>query len=156
MQIDESLRRELSFEQELLLERQGDTINDIAAIEQHQTRIFQLRARIENLNNSLEREFPGYYDLLYNQQVLNPEMLQKKLSSREILLEYFYTEKHIYRFSISGESMQCQKIDHGQAFNRELAIIENYLLKNSLLDTIEIGHDLSWKPPIPFMQNTHP
>ncbi len=90
----------------------------------------------------MEREFPGYYDLLYNQQVLNPEMLRKKLSSREILLEYFYTEKHIYRFSISRESIQCQKIDHGQAFNRELAIIENYLSKNFLLDTIEIGHDL--------------
>ena len=40
VQIDESLRRELSFEQELLLESQGDTLNDTSAIEQHQDPYF--------------------------------------------------------------------------------------------------------------------
>jgi CHAT domain-containing protein len=141
VQIDESLRRELSFEQELLLERQKDSLYDTSAIEQHQSRIFQLRAGIERLNNRLEREFPGYFDLLYNQQVIKPEMIRKKLSSREILLEYFCTGRHIYRFALSRTGMQCQKIDHVQALDRELDVVENYLSSNFLLDTGKIGYD---------------
>ena len=142
VQIDADLRMELSIHQELLLENQGDTLYDTMAIQHHQARIFQIRARIESLNKRLEREYPSYYNLLYNQRVLKPEMLRKKLSSREILLEYFYTEKHIYRFALSRESTQCQKIDHGQAFNRELAIVENYLSSNYVPDTNKISHAL--------------
>ena len=142
VQIDASLRRELSFHQELLLESQGDTLYDTMAIERHQAQIFQLRARIESLNKLLEREYPDYYDLLYNQQVLGPNSLMKKLRSSEKLLEYFYTRKYLYRFELSRQGMDCCKTPLGEEFDQELAIVDNYLSRNFLLDTLKISHEL--------------
>jgi CHAT domain-containing protein len=143
--IDADLRKELTIQQELLLVSEEDSLYDTSKIQQYQAQIFQIRARIENLNKNLERDFPGYYDLLYNQQVLKPEMLRRNLRSREMLLEFFYTEKHIYRFAISREGIQCQKIDHGYAFNSELDTVKIYLSRNFLSDSIEISHDLFLK-----------
>jgi CHAT domain-containing protein len=142
VQIDASLRKELSVQQELLLEIQGDTLYDTMAIERYQSQIFRIRARIESLNKRLEREYPGYYDLLYNQQVLGPDAIRKKLRSSEKLLEYFYTRKYLYRFELSRQGMDCHKILLGEELDQELAIVENYLSHNFLLDTMEISHEL--------------
>lgn len=142
VQIDAGLRRELSLQQELLLEIQEDTLYDLMAIEHCQAKIFQLRARIENLNRRLEREYPGYYDLLYNQQVLAPDALRKKLRSSEKLLEYFYTKRYLYRFDLSRQGLDCHRILIGDEFNQELAVVEDYLSRNFLLDTLEVSHDM--------------
>jgi CHAT domain-containing protein/tetratricopeptide (TPR) repeat protein len=141
VQIDASLRKELSVHQELLLESQGDTLYDTLAIQRHQAQIFQIRARIESLNKRLEREYPGYYDLLYNHQVLGPDALRKKLRSSEKLLEYFYTSRYLYRFELSRQGMDCHKMPLGEEFDQELAIIGNYLSRNFLLDTIGISYE---------------
>jgi CHAT domain-containing protein/tetratricopeptide (TPR) repeat protein len=142
VQMDASLRKELSFQQELLLESQEDTLNDTVATERYQVRIFQLRDRIERLNKRLETEYPAYYDLLYNQQVLGPDAIRKKLGSSEKLLEYFYGGSYLYRFEIYRQGMDCHRIPLGEAFDQELAVIENYLSRNFLVDTLQVSHEM--------------
>jgi CHAT domain-containing protein len=142
VQMDASLRKELSFQQELLLERQEDTLYDTMAVERYQTRVFLIRARIESLNKRLEREFPAYYNLLYNQQVVSPDALRKNLRSSEKMLEYFYAGRYLYRFELSRQGMDCQRMLLGEAFDQELAIVEKYLSRNFQRDTMDISYDL--------------
>jgi len=130
VQIDARLRKELSFQQELLLESQDDTLLDTTAIEHSQARIFQIRAQIESLNKRLERDYPAYYNLLYNKQVLSPDALRKKLRSSEKMLEYFYSGKYLYRFELSRRGMDCHRIPLEDAFDQELAIVRSYLSGN--------------------------
>jgi hypothetical protein len=141
LQIDASLRRELSVHRELLLENQTDSLYDTLAVERHQAAIFEIRARIESLNKRLEREYPDYYNLLYNQRVLSPETLKKKLRPSEKLLEYFYAGGNLYRFGLSRQGMDCMQISLDAPFDRELAVIENYLARDFLLDSVEISHE---------------
>jgi len=142
LQMDASLRKELSFQQELLLESQEDTLYDTMAVERYQARIFQIRARIESLNNRLETEFPAYYNLLYNQQVLGPDALRKNLRSSEKMLEYFYAGRYLYRFELSSQGMDCQRMLLEETFDQELDIVEKYLSRNFQRDTLEISYDL--------------
>ncbi len=142
VKIDASLRKELAVHQELLLESQADTLYDSLAIQQYQAQIFKIRNRIENLNQRLERDFPGYFNLLYNQRVIDPGSVRKKLRSSEKLLEYFYTEKNLYLFEVSRKGLNCHKIPTGEDFDKELTIVENYLDLNFLLDTVSISHEL--------------
>lgn len=142
VQMDARLRKELSVHQELLLESQGDSAYDTMALQHYQARIFQLRARIESLNKRLEREYPGYYNLLYNPHVLDPDALIKKLRPSERLLEYFYAGNNLYLFEVSRQGMDCRKITAGEAFDRELSIIRDYLSRNFLMDTLEISHEM--------------
>jgi hypothetical protein len=139
---DANLRRELSFQQELLLESQADSLYDTLAIQRYKAGIFQLMARIESLNKRLEREFPGYYDLLYNQRVIDPGTFRKKLRSNEKLLEYFYAGRNLYRFELTRQAMDCCRIKVDEAFEKELAVIEHYLSHDFLLDTLEISHEV--------------
>ncbi|KPL26101.1 MAG: hypothetical protein AMS23_03220 [Bacteroides sp. SM1_62] len=141
VQVDASLRKELSVHQALLLESQGDSLYDTLAIQRHQARIFQVRALIENLNKRLEREYPGYYNLLYNQQAIDPFTLRKKLRPNERVLEYFLTRNHLYLFDVTKQRLSCQRIEIDEDFNEELATVENYLSRNFLLDTIETSHE---------------
>jgi len=135
VQIDYSLRKELSFQQELLIDSQDDTPLDTTAIEHSQARIFQIKAQIESLNKRLERDYPAYYNLLYNQQVLGPDALRKKLRSSEKLLEYFYTSKYLYRFELSRQGFDCNRIPLGVEFDMELAVVERYLTR--VIDDID-------------------
>jgi len=141
VQIDASLRKELSVYQELLLENQEDTLYDMMVIERHQAQIFQLRARIESLNKQLEREYPAYYDLLYNQQVLDPDALRKKLRFSDKLLEYFYAGRYLYRFELSRQGMDCHRMPLEDEFEQELAIVENYMSQNFIQGTLETSHE---------------
>ena len=124
------------------MESQEDTLYDTTAIARRQAQIFQLRARIESLNKRLEREYPAYYDLLYNQQVLGPDALRKKLRYSEKLLEYFYSGRYLYRFELSRRGMDFHRMPVGDAFEQELAIVEQYLSRNFQRDNQEISHDL--------------
>jgi CHAT domain-containing protein len=142
VQLDASLRRELSFQQGLLLERQADSLYDTLAVERYKAGIFRLMAQIESLNKRLEREFPAYYDLLYNQRVTDPGSFRKKLRSGEKLLEYFYAGKNLYRFELTKQAMDCRRIRVDKAFERELSIVESFLSRDFLLDTLEVSHEL--------------
>jgi tetratricopeptide (TPR) repeat protein len=148
VQADARLRRELSVLQELLLENQGDTLYDSVAIEQQQAAIFELRARIEGLNQRLEREYPGYYSLLYSQQVLSPSDLRKKLRPSEILLEYFHAGNMLYRFTLSSRGMDCQRIALDAAFESELEIVRGFLSPDPEPGRLDVGHDT-------FLQTAH-
>jgi CHAT domain-containing protein len=141
VKIDSTLRKELSFHQEFLMESQEDTLYDTTAIENHQAQIFQLRARIESLNKRLEREYPAYYNLLYNQQVIGPDVLRKKLRSSEKLLEYFYTSRYLYRFELSRQGLDCHRIPLGVEFAHELDIIEKFIYPDVLPDTAGITYE---------------
>ena len=142
VQLDASLRRELSFQQELLLENQADSLYDTLAVERYKAGIFQLMAQIESFNKRLEREFPGYYDLLYNQRVTDPASFRKKLRSNEKLLEYFYAGSNLYCFELTKRAMECHRIRVDTTFELELAIIEGFLSHDFLLDTLEFSHEL--------------
>lgn len=141
VQLDASLRKDLSFFQELLLESQEDTLYDSITIQGYQAQIFQISARIDRLNRRLESEFPAYYDLLYNQQVIGLDALRKKLRPSEKLLEYFYAGRNLYRFDLSRRGLNCHKLPLGDEFEQELDLIGQYFSRNFVRDSMEISHD---------------
>ncbi len=141
VQMDAELRRDLSMHQELLLESQGDTIYDTLGIQYLQAQIFELSARIESLNHRLEREYPGYYDLLYNQRVLNPDDLRMKLKPSEKMLEYFFAGDVLFMFELSRQGMDCHRIPVDREFDQELSEIEQYLSRRFQRDSFSISDE---------------
>ncbi len=140
IQADASLRKELTVHQELL-ESQRDSVYDTLAIQRYQDRIFQIRARIESLNNRLEREYTAYYSLMHIQQVIDPLTLRKKLRPNERVLEYFLTRNHLYLFDLTRKRWSCHRTEIAEDFYEDLATVENYISRNFLLDTIETSHE---------------
>ena len=72
-QLEEGMQKQLSVYQELLMERQDDTLPDQVELQQYRSEIFKLNDGIAGLHRSLESNFPKYYELLYNQQFIDPE-----------------------------------------------------------------------------------
>lgn len=63
--------------------------------------LFELRQEYRNLLVNFETNYPSYFDLKYNNEVLTLDEVQQKLDDNELLISYFYGNENIYTIAAS-------------------------------------------------------
>ena len=139
-EMEVSLQKEVAVYRELLFEAQTDTLVDSTRVQQVRSRLFALSNEIEQLNQFMEREFPEYYQLLYNPQVADPHLARESLKRKEKLIEYFASPQDLYIFEISSEASDFVRVPIDSVFRSDMQVIKRYLKSSSDRDTIVVSH----------------
>lgn len=127
---DSLIRKQLKLEKDkALIEKEllvnaNDDLEDILRQELNSVNI-----QLADFKNKLEKEYPKYYALKYNQQPTELQLIQKSLAPRMLLLEYFQTEEKLYLFAISKDKIELYPIkldpkelhQHAESYRKALS-----------------------------------
>ncbi|MEM8969808.1 MAG: CHAT domain-containing protein, partial [Bacteroidota bacterium] len=78
---------------------------DSLLAQQHQNELFTVNQQYDSLIEAFEQQYPQYYQLKHNNEVISVETLQNQLSPETALLEYFMGDSATYAFTITNNSI---------------------------------------------------
>ena len=128
LQMETEINRQLDFYKEKIYEEKRRQEADKNKIRLYESYVFDLNHRFDSLLGLLEREYPEYYDLKYQTEVVSIQEVQDWLKSDQVLLEYVITDSVLISFLISSDDI----------------IVKQYKLKSSFWDDLgTLGQQLS-------------
>lgn len=100
-----------TYEQNLFLETQKKNQADSTTIFFLRNKIFLLKQQADSINAVFEKEFPNYYRLKYDVDVVAVQEIQHSMVDDETsLIEYFIGDSSIYAFFISKNTYDLIKL----------------------------------------------
>ncbi len=93
--------------------KQADTLNLPSTNEELDRELFALYEKQDRLVSYFEENFPKYYELKYNKHHLEVEDVQKKLSRKDAVIEYYLADSSLVIFVLTKNNMdvEIQKAD---------------------------------------------
>ncbi len=85
-------------------------LNGALGVAHLQDELFELKNEHRNLITTIETDYPTYYDLKYNSDVISIFEAQQLLASDEALVTYFYGNEAIYAITLTNNSKAMLKI----------------------------------------------
>lgn len=70
-----------------------------------ESRYFELSRKYDSLVKTIEKDYPDYYALRYDKQVVSVQEVKDQLGTDETLLEYVLTDAHLYVFSANKDNI---------------------------------------------------
>ncbi len=112
---ENELKRELSYWENVQSRAQGETARQL------NQKILTIQEQYDAFVHSLEQNYPEYYRLKYDKQVVPLAAVQKQLSEKTCLLSYFYGDSSIYVFSITQDSSNIHQFSITNDFEERLS-----------------------------------
>lgn len=131
LQAERSLKQDLNFyERQLFEEEQKNEDGDSIKIAFYQDKKFSLKSSYDTLALKLETEYPNYYRLKYNTDVVNIEKIKSDLVSlNDLLVEYFISDSSIFIFAVNKQQTKFIKVKKSPAFERDIASLRDILIQ---------------------------
>lgn len=95
-----------------------------------QNRLFTLKNNHRNLISKIEKDYPKYYDLKYNSEVIELPEVQQLLATKEALISYFYGDESIYALFFTRDTKFFGRIPITEDLFEEILEFKN-LIANS-------------------------
>ncbi len=73
--------------------------------------LFELRRSYDGLSQALAQNYPRYYDLKYEVEVVTPPQIQKELDENTAVLNYFIGDQHWYVFTTTKHRFTLHTVD---------------------------------------------
>ena len=94
---------------------------NLQQIETFQSELFRLTNELEALQANLEKTYPKYYELKYNQEWLDSDDVIKQLTNKKTaVLEYFVSDTIIYSFVITDEGLSLKSIKNSSFLKEDI------------------------------------
>jgi len=90
-------------------------------------RLFETNNEYRNLINTIETNYKAYYNLKYNTAVASMTEVQHSLANDEMLVSYFYGDKHIYVISLTNNTKDFFKIENNKTLEENIRNIYKML-----------------------------
>jgi len=108
---EKEIKKDISFyktqlEKELQKKDQRDSIK----ILEYQNRLFSLNQSYDVFVQSIEKNYPAYYDLKYQTRAITISEIQKQLDAKTALLQYFVGDSSIYIASVTNENLEILEL----------------------------------------------
>ncbi len=124
---EKSLTQTIESYQGLLVQEQQQPNPKQEVIKELEGKIFRLKNSQNLLVESFEKQFPDYFKLKYDDQVLQIPQVQKRLLPDQSLLEYVLTEKKILIFCITKDQVHLVPVDKKPGFADRIDQLNAYL-----------------------------
>jgi len=124
---DASLKSEIYFYNKQIHDQQLAVNPDEDKIKLWNSRIFDLSRKQDELIKSIEKSYPAYYNMKYDNSVITIDQIRKKLSPKQAIIEFALTDSILYTFAITASSKQLSTIAIDSSFFNNLQILNHQL-----------------------------
>lgn len=97
---EQNLKSKKSYLQSLVKPNQA---NDTTKSNVNQSKLFDINQQLDSISIVLERDFPKYYQLKYQNNTISPKQTQNKLAKNQAFIEYFEGGNMVYIFAITQD-----------------------------------------------------
>lgn len=104
------IKSEIAQYRNLIFEEKQKTTPNSSKIGQWQTALNNKRLAYDSIIGLLEKEYPEYYNLKYNFDVVSIREIQKKLPKDVVLIEYKLIDSVLYSFIINKEEVKLMEV----------------------------------------------
>ncbi len=127
---EEIREREYALRYEIYKTKETVKQEEALTIAQKKTLIFQEKKRYEAFLNSLEKEYPSYYEYKKKINITTyEESIQKGLSDNVSLIEYIVTDQEAYGIIITAEEKHFFKIPKVKLLHNQILELRKLLAK---------------------------
>jgi len=124
---DAGLKSEIYFYNKQIHDQKLTAKPDDSKIKMWNSRIFDLRRKQDILIKSIEKNYPAYYNLKYDNSVISIGQIQKKLSPNQALVEFTLTDSTLYIFAVNSNHKQLVTTDIDKSFFNNLLQLKQQL-----------------------------
>ncbi len=124
---DASLKSEIYFYNKQIHDQKITANPDDAKIKMWNSRVFDLSRKQDELIKSIEKNYPAYYNLKYDNSVISIDDIQKKLSPKQAIIEFTLTDSTLYTFAITSTNKQLINTSIDTSFYANLQILRAQL-----------------------------
>ncbi len=93
---------------------------DTLLVEDYQDKLFNYSRQYDTLMITLKEEYPDYYELKYQQNVAKVEDIQKQLSNKGALLNYFVGDTTLFIATITKDTLVYKVIKTDSLFDQKI------------------------------------
>ena len=124
---ENKLKKRIWTYEELIFEERKKQSPDQKKIDYWNEQMFGLQKEYEALVNKFEQQYPRYYSLKYNQEVISLPQVQKKMRRGETLVEYALGRDSIYTFQIEKKQARLYSMASDTALPQKVLKLRNFL-----------------------------
>ena len=117
---EKELRTDMAYYEIELQKAYSKPLQDTSKIKYLEDKSFTIRSSYEKILKSLEKNYPNYYNLKYQNKSVSVSQIQKVLAKDEVLLEYMMGDSILYLFSISTDNYIVRSIPIEENFRQDL------------------------------------
>jgi len=144
---ESNLSNEISGYEELLYNERVSDNPDSLVIARFNKKLFELKDNYNTLLDSIELNYPRYFELKYSQKFITPIDAQKKLDVRECLVEYVLADTALFTFVIDKDNInvitQNVNTDFSDKCFQYFTLLQNQDFSNNVHETyrnyVEMG-----------------
>ena len=154
---ENDLRVNVGYFQKKLYDIRKGSNRDSATITEYQSRLFDARRSHDSLIQAIEKEFPAYYEMKFQQNPISIREIQAQLAPEDKILRYFLTDSKLYIFSLSSKEVGYYKQAIDPSFFKDLIAFYQFIQsdpleeKTSPADYLQLGHGLYEKLVAPVL-----
>lgn len=130
---ERKLSREIAQAEKELFDIQ--TSKNAAAIQKKQQLLLELNNSLLQLQSNLEKNYPKYYELKYNNPTPKISELQRTLDAKTAFIEYFIGNKFIFVFVATANKAQFYQVAKTPQFENNLVALRTAMTNTTLLQT---------------------
>jgi len=126
-EVEANIHQSIETFQHLILNENKSTSPDIKVIQYWNEQLFALKEALQVHIHYLEKNFPNYYALKYDDKTISTASLKANLKPREALIEYCITSDRILIFLAKSEQFEVFDIAKPAEFENQVNVLRNYL-----------------------------
>lgn len=147
--LEDSLNNELNHISELIYKEKIKENPREKIIADYNQSYLKIKNRYNTLLDSLENNFPNYFNLKYSQDFITPNEIMDKLSHDECLVEYVLSDSILTTFVIDKENIQVLNKQVDSTFSQlcfdYFSLLQNQDFSNNVRETYENYTNLAYK-----------
>jgi len=133
---EKDLNRRLSLYEELIFQEKQSVSPDTGKISAWKTSLFEVEQNYEKFVKRLEKEFPNYYSLKYDQHITNPEEIRQKIGQNTALLEYSILDSLLLIYYTNKEKTDVISVHLEPGFENKCDEFSSLITKQSFSDDV--------------------
>ncbi len=106
---EEKLNQKISLYNELIFHEKGEQEPREGHIKVWESYIFDLSRQYDELTTYFEKNYPGYYNLKYDNSMISMDEVSSKLSKKDLVIEYSLTDTILFTYLISNKGTKIFK-----------------------------------------------
>lgn len=128
---EKRLKNEIATLDKKLFEAENNTQKD--SLTSYREMLINAKDSLNRFQQNVERDYSNYYNLKNQEKILSLKEIQKKLSPKQQILEYFFGTEHIYISRITKDTAILYQMVKNHQIDNKIAMLQNSLTNYSLL-----------------------
>lgn len=140
-QAEYKINHSLKNLKEQLIAEENKANPDTKKVVNFKDQIFELKASRDSLLNAFQKFSPEYYQTKYQFKIASVNSIQKKLlGKQEALLEYMLTDKHVFVFVVTSQTITLKKVSFSSNINTQMKELRQSITQKNFRSFVKNSH----------------